>query len=64
MSENLEIIFIEKTFEEVGRLIASSKQKYTWNYKLGGIHKEIKFFNSVKTGKKLVLLDGNVIYDS
>ena len=64
MHENLDIIFIDKKYEEVGRLRASTKQKYTWIYKLGDIHKEIKFFHSVKSGKKLVLLDGIVIYDS
>ena len=63
MMKEPEIVFLDKDYAEVGRLRASTKQKYTWNYKLGGIHKEIKFFNSVKSGKKLILLDGTVIYD-
>ncbi len=63
MKESDDIIRVDSTFEEVGKLIRWTKHKYTWIYKLNGSQKEIKFFNSVKSGKKLILLDGNVIYD-
>jgi len=63
MKESGDIIKVDSTFEEVGKLLRWTKHKYTWIYNLNGSQKEITFFNSVNSGKKLIMLDGNVIYN-
>ena len=55
---------ISSNVDEVGKTIKSTKKKYTWKMEMDGKHICIEFFNSVITGKKKILQNGQVIYEN
>ncbi|CDJ38859.1 hypothetical protein, conserved [Eimeria tenella] len=60
--EDEEVEAIGASIDYVGQTIEASKVKYQWHFRIAGVNHRVEFFHSKISGRKKILMDGQLIY--
>ena len=62
--ENNVITRLNYCKKDVGRKIKASKQYHQWEFTLNGVYHKVELFHSLITGKKKLVVDGELILNN